>query len=340
MKKIISLFLIFVLLFCAALPAFAAAESPAASVPAESEDNGLFFKTVINNIRDFFKRFGAFFRELFGNRPIDVPAGPLDTITAPDGSEMHLVWNDEFNSDSLDGTKWTLRAKMNQSDIRNGTDEHNVKVENGELVMRSWKEDNGNFSTNTSVTTDGTMSYKYGYLEMFANVPFVEGCWPSFWMQSKDIHRSVPYMTEIDIFEVYDTRNIVAPNIHKWYSGDEHYQAGGRKWGYKFRKSINLNNEYHLYGFGWTPDEMYFTVDGEIYFRYDLSRDFGDKNDGMQGFNDPVYIIFNNFIFTENSSWKNPPVNEKTEWPITYKIDWIRLYQKDGEGEIFDDTGH
>ena len=85
---------------------------------------------------------------------------------------------------------------------------------------------------------------------------------------------------------------------------------------------------------------MYFTVDGEIYFRYDLSQDFGDKNDGMQGFNDPVYIIFNNFIFTENSSWKNPPVTDKTKWPITYKIDWIRLYQKDGEGEIFDDTGH
>lgn len=340
MKKFISVILAFILIFSVAAPSFAAADSSAASVASETEENGSFFKNIISDIKDFFNRVGDFFRKLFGNKPIDVPAEPPETIAAPDdGSEMRLVWNDEFNTGSLDSSKWNFRAKMNQSDIKNSTDERNVKVENGELVMRSWKEDDGTFSTNTSVTTDGAMSYKYGYLEMYANVPFVKGCWPSFWMQSKDIHRSVPYMTEIDVFEIYDTRNAVTPNIHKWYS-DEHYQAGGRKWSYEFKRKINLNNEYHLYGFGWTPDEMYFTVDGEIYFRYDLSQDFGDRNDGMQGFNDPVYIIFNNFIFTENSSWKNPPVTDKTEWPITYKIDWIRLYQKDGEGEIFDDTGY
>ncbi len=264
-----------------------------------------------------------------------------DTIKAPDNSgEMHLVWHDEFNTDTLDSTKWTLRAKMRQSDIINGNDEHNVKVENGELVMRTWKEDDGTYSTNTSVTTDGTMSFKYGYLEMYANVPFVDGCWPSFWMQSKDIHRTSQYMTEIDMFEIYNTKNTVRTDIHKWYlDTGEHYNIGGTEIFYKFRKSSNLNNEYHRYGFGWTPEKMYFTVDGKIYGSYDLSKDFGDRNDGMQGFHDPVYIIFNNFIFTDNSSWKNPAVNENTEWPITYKIDWIRLYQKDGEGEIFDDTG-
>ncbi len=337
MKKIVSIVLIMTMLFSFAVPVFAADSSV---VTAEAENSDSFFKTVINEIKDFFNRIKAFFRELFGNKPIQVPAEPPETIFAPDdGSEMHLVWNDEFNTESIDRTKWNFRAKMNQGDIKNSTDKRNVTVEDGQLILRTWKEDDGTYSTNTSVTTDGTMSYKYGYLEMYANVPFVEGCWPSFWMQSKDIHRSVPYMTEIDIFEIYDTRNIVAPNIHKWYSGEEHYQAGGRKWGYKFKRSLNLNNEYHLYGFGWTPDAIYFTVDGEIYFRYDLSQDFGDRGDGMQGFHDPVYIIFNNFIFTENSSWKNPPVTDKTEWPITYKIDWIRLYQKDGEGEIFNDTG-
>ncbi len=339
MKKILSLILAFVLLFTAAAPVFADSAYPSPVISAKPEGGESFLESAINGIKALFDRIADFFKKLFGNKPLDVPAEPPAAITAPDGSEMHLVWNDEFNTDSLDSTKWTLRAKMNQGDIKNGKDEHNIAVENGNLVLRTWQEDDGTFSTNTSVTTDGTMSYRYGYLEMYANVPFAEGCWPSFWMQSKDIHRSVPYMTEIDVFEIYNTRNEVTPNIHKWYAGEEHYQAGGRKWSYRFKRSINLNDEYHLYGFGWTPEEMYFTVDGKIYFRYDLSEDFGDRGDGMQGFHDPIFIIFNNFIFTENSSWKNPPVTAKTKWPVTYQIDWIRLYQKEGEGAIFDDTG-
>lgn len=341
MKKIISFCLACFLIFGITTPAFASICPSASIASAEVESNDTFFKTTISKIKDFFNRVEAFFRKLFGNRQIDVPAVPLETITAPNGDEVHLVWNDEFDSDSLDSTKWTLRAKMWQSDIKNSTDEKNITVEDGNLVMRTWKEDDGTYSTNTSVTTDGTMSFKYGYLEIYANVPFVDGCWPSFWMNSKDIHRSVPYMTEIDMFEVYNTKNTIRTDIHKWYTNTgEHYNIGGNQINYSFKRKINLNNEYHLYGFGWTPEEMYFTVDGEIYGRYDLSQDFGDKNDGMDGFHDPMYIIFNNFIFTENSSWQNPTVTDKTEWPITYKIDWIRLYQKDGEGEIFDDTGY
>lgn len=340
MKKIISFILIFLLIFSVAVPAFAVANSQEISLISERKNDASFFKNVKENIKNFFEKVGAFFRKLFGNKPIEVPQEPPEKILAPhDKSEMHLVWNDEFNTDSIDRTKWNFRAKMNQGDIKNTTDERNVTVEDGNLVMRTWKEDDGTFSTNTSVTTDGVMSFKYGYLEIYANVSFVKGCWPSFWMQSKDVHRSVDYLAEIDMFEIYDTKNEVSSDIHKWYSGEEHYHAGGRKWSYKFTRSLNLNNEYHLYGLGWTPDELYFTVDGKIYQRYDLSQDFGERNDGMGGFHDPAYIIFNNFIFTENSSWKNPPVNEKTNWPITYKIDWIRLYQKDGEGEIFDDTG-
>ena len=341
MKKLISVILVLSFLFSAAVPALAAADVSAVSVPSAA-DNNSFFGRIVSKIKTFLDRIEAFIRKLFGNPPIRVPAVPPDTIAAPhDGTEMHLVWNDEFNAASLDSSKWTLRAKMRQSDIVNSTDERNVTVQNGNLVMRTWKEDDGTYSTNTSVTTDGTMSFQYGYLEIFANVPFVEGGWPSFWMSSKDIHRTADYMAEIDMFEVYDTKNTVSSDIHKWYPGtDEHYHAGGRAWSYTFKRSINLNQEYHLYGFGWTPEELYFTVDRKIYFRYDLSQDFGDRGDGMQGFRDPVYIIFNNFIFTENSSWLLPPVTGSTKWPITYKIDWIRLYQKDGEGQVFDDTGY
>ena len=341
LKKWISVILALTLLSLAVAPVLTAAASPAVFASAKAENGDPYFGRIASEIKAFFSRVKAFVLRLLGNPPIDVPAEPPETIASPDdGTEMHLVWNDEFNADALDGAKWTLRAKMHQSDVRNSTDERNVTVENGNLVLRTWKEEDGTYSTNTSVTTDGTMSFQYGYLEIYANVPFVEGGWPSFWMSSKDVHRTASYMAEIDMFEVYDTKNTVSSDIHKWYPGtDEHYHAGGREWSYTFKRSINLNNEYHLYGLGWTSDALYFTVDGKIYKTYDLSQDFGDRGDGMQGFRDPVYIIFNNFIFTENSSWKLPPVTDRTKWPITYKIDWVRLYQKENEGRVFDDTG-
>lgn len=277
------------------------------------------------------------------------PKAP-ETILSPDsGEEMRLVWHDEFDdpaslsridtrerTDSLDAVKWNLRAKMNQGDIENGRDDHNVAIEKGNLVMRTWKEGEDQYSTNTSVTTDGVMSYRYGYLEMRANVPFRKGCWPSFWMQSKDTRRTADYMTEIDMFEVFGSPNTIESAVHKWYKYD-HYSLGGGD--FKFETRTDLNKEYHLYGMGWTPEELYFTVDGAIYSRFSLTEDFGIYGDGMGGFQDPIYIIFNNFIFTDGSSWKQPTVTEVTVWPVTYKIDWIRLYQKPGEGEVYSDLG-
>ena len=184
MKKLISVILTLTLLSLVAVPVFAAADSPVISSSAAGNDDS-FFSRIVREIKDFFSRAEAFFRRLLGNPPVDVPKEPPETIPAPDdGTEMHLTWNDEFNADALDSTKWTLRAKMHQSDVLNSTDERNVTVENGNLVMRTWKEPDGTYSTNTSVTTDGTMSFRYGYLEIYANVPFVKGGWPSFWMSS------------------------------------------------------------------------------------------------------------------------------------------------------------
>ena len=260
--------------------------------------------------------------------------------------DMVLVWNDEFDGDTLDDTLWALKAKMSQGDIKNGTDDHNVTVTDGKLLMRSWREDDPEvpYSTNTSVTTDGTMSFRYGYLEIYANVPFMQGAWPSFWTQSKDIHRSVDYMTEVDIFEIFGKNNGVSAQLHKWnFTTGQHCQLdyGRKDYYYDSETVASLNKEYHRYGFGWTPTEMYFTVDGEIFFSHDITENgnFGDFG-SMQGFQDPLFVIFNNFLFTDGSDWKpsGALVRDDTEFPIEYSIEWIRLYQKPGEGDIFYDA--
>ena len=60
------------------------------------------------------------------------------------------------------------------------------------------------------------------------------------------------------------------------------------------------------------------------------------KYKGMDGFHTPGYIIFNNFLFTPEASWipDGAMVDDNMEYPVTYTIDYIRLYQGDN-GEMY-----
>lgn len=269
--------------------------------------------------------------------------------------EMTLVWNDEFDYDGgdlYDRDKWLQNAQMGASDMYNSETERNVKTEDGNLVLRSWKEEDTSisdgkpYSTNTSMTTCDSCNFCYGYLEMRAKVPFGKGCWPSFWMVQRDDMRNegVDWMAEIDIFEVFGTRNRVVPNIHKWYDatadgGYYHVQLDDRrKKAYVFKDFTNLSDEYHTYGFYWDEEKMVFSVDGEDYCTMDITPETGDfgKYKGMDGFHTPGYIIFNNFLFTPEASWipDGAMVDDNMKYPVTYTIDYIRLYQGDN-GEIY-----
>ena len=256
-----------------------------------------------------------------------------------------LVWSDEFDGTTLDSGKWTLGrdmggnadlelAKLERPDV--------ISVNEGELRLNAVKNKDGSkhpYTTCYSVTTFDKMHFQYGYLEMRARVPYGQGSWPSFWMKAAPGKISPPrfkdYMVEVDIFEVFSNTNTAVPNLHKWYGGKKHTQSGHPST-YAFADASNLRDEYHTYGFEWTPKEMAMFVDGEKYCVYDLSIDF-DKGGSMQGFHDPLYIIFNNHIFTEKSRWKpkGSLVDKRSHFPMQYWIDWIRLYQKPGLGAIY-----
>ena len=285
------------------------------------------------------------FREILAGRGLNGESftGEYDGGVPLTREEMVLVWNEEFDGETLDLTKWALKAKMNVGDIYNGSDERNVTVTDGNLLMRSWKEEDMPgyvYSTNTSVTTDGTLSFKYGYLEMSAIVPYEKGAWPSFWLLGSDLHRTSEYRAEVDILEVFGSINTGYSVLHKArlepafvnFMSDR-YAEDDRRFKFAPAEVRDLKTAYHRYGFGWTPTEMYFTLDGEVYFTHDITEagNFGEGD--MSCFHDPMYVIFNNFIYSPSYPGPTMP-SEKTDFPIEYCIDWVRLYQVPGEGEV------
>lgn len=277
--------------------------------------------------------------------------GIPQTIKSPlDGSEMRLTWNDEFDGDRINGKTWQLYDRMwAKNRVITTTDPRNFALENGEAVMRAYRED-GHYTSHKSLTTFDRMSFRYGYLEINAIVPFSRGAFPAFWLQSAWQHRSVDYMTEVDVFEVYKA-GYVESTLHKWYlkdpvTGPHTRHDWNTPLSYTFPEDHweSLSHEYHRWGFLWIPEKIAITLDGNIIATYDITDagDFqeglrtGDDLTGMGGFQDPMIINFTNWVGSgfRDKSWV---VGEDTELPLTFRVDWIRLYQTPGMGELFDD---
>lgn len=277
--------------------------------------------------------------------------GIPQTIKSPlDGSEMRLTWNDEFDGDRINGKTWQLYDRMwAKNRVITTTDPRNFALENGEAVMRTYRED-GHYTSHKSLTTFDRMSFRYGYLEINAIVPFSRGAFPAFWLQSAWQHRSVDYMTEVDVFEVYKA-GYVESTLHKWYlkdpvTGPHTRHDWNTPLSYTFPEDHweSLSHEYHRWGFLWIPEKIAIALDGNIIATYDITDagDFqeglrtGDDLTGMGGFQDPMIINFTNWVGSgfRDKSWV---VGEDTELPLTFRVDWIRLYQTPGMGDLFDD---
>ncbi len=175
------------------------------------------------------------------------------------------------------------------------------------------------------------------------------------------------YFTEIDAFEVFNDKYHVISNLHKWYYEQGKDEAGNPIYRYHNGKGEPIKHEaldgivpngkgilgsrgyyftdeeepnaYHTYGFLWTPDEMSFSVDGKFYYTYDMHKDFGAAQSGIAGIDEqPLYVIFNNMLYPEswgNGGYIKPGEEGNALFPLLYEIDYCRLYQLEGEGELY-----
>ena len=265
--------------------------------------------------------------------------GDATTAQRPDG--RRVVWHDEFDGSALDKTKWQVWGTMSSTDNVYTNDERTMQVSNGLLRLRvlpSGRPDKVAMLPRGLVTRD-RMSFRYGYLEMRARIPFRHGSWPSFWLQSHPKSAKADWMSEIDVLESFASTNAVVSNLHKWRGKDHVMLPGGEgslKRAYIFADAAHLNDEFHVYAMEWTPEAISFFVDGTRYMTVpiDEAHDFAPKPlSGMAGFHDPHYVIFNNEIFTPGHGWcpEDKRLLPSDPLPIDYEIDWVRLWQKEGE---------
>lgn len=218
-----------------------------------------------------------------------------------------LVWNDEFDGESIDTGKWNFRA---EGTVRYfATVSRNTISLNGEgqLYILVTKDENGNYFVG-QLGTQGKYETCFGYFECRARMNRSIGPHVAFWLQSSDIAKTGnPQIngTEIDIFEYHrKTPDFVHHNLHWDGYGTDHKTTGIQiPW-------PGIGEGFHTFGLEWNKNEYVFYVDGKETWRTTTAVSHREE-----------YLI----LSTELTGFGGNP-SEGT-FPDTVIFDYVRVYK-------------
>ena len=247
-----------------------------------------------------------------------------------------MIWNDEFDGDTLDTSKWSCQTGNGYYGWGNYEKEYyteeNVTVSDGSLKITAKKESKGGCSYTSgrirTVTDNGEKLFtaKYGKFEARIKLPEGQGLWPAFWMMPADsVYGSWPLSGEIDIMEARGrVLDQVSGTIHYGESGSNHRSSSGK---YTFDEENDITG-YHVYGVEWNENTIIWYVDGVEYYRtsnwYTMTDD-GEISNYPAPFDQEFYLILNLAV---GGNYDNYLVPEDSALPAQMEVDYVRVYQK------------
>jgi beta-glucanase (GH16 family) len=220
-----------------------------------------------------------------------------------------LVWNDEFNGNSLDMTKWSHhwlgKRKLGY------TTEDSIKVDNGTLKIIIHKE--GDKYCSGMIDTHNKFETEYGYFEIRAKLPKIKGPQSAFWLLSqnygKDIGRPDISGMEIDIMEYVKT----TPGQVHFTTHWDGYSFNHKKNEFTLKYPSIEDGLWHTFGLLWTPDRYDFYVDGKL--MHTKSNPISHTNE---------YVL----LSAEVGPWGGGNDMSNERLPDQFEVDYVRVYQK------------
>lgn len=236
-----------------------------------------------------------------------------------------LVFSDEFQSNELDGLKWTTQYRWGSTWIINSEKQFYVdQLSNpwfgykpftldGEYLYISATQTPDYLRNNAvgqpylsgAMTTYNKFSMKYGYVEMRAKLPRGRGLWSAFWLLHQHDNDRRP---EIDVVEYIGHQESLVYQTYHWMDGWAHKRTPSYEaWG------PDYSQDFHTYAVKWEPGKITWYIDGER------------KNevvDGNVSWED-MYLLVNLAV---GGWWPGDP-DGSTQFPATMVVDYIRAYQ-------------
>ena len=229
-----------------------------------------------------------------------------------DKSGWKLIWHDEFEQGILDWKKWNTEnwpAEKN-NELQYYRPE-NVVINEGHLILISKEEAYKERAyTSGAVHTKGKFSFLYGKAEIKAKLPAGQGIFPAFWLlPNRDNH----WLPEIDVMEVIGSKPEEVWMVSHWLKKDGRLASDA---GF-FKAETSLTDNYHVYSVEWTPDQITWLIDGQV--RFQSSKHIPKEE---------MRLYLNTAI---GGNWPGSP-DSTTSFPQSFKIDYVRVYQKEGGG--------
>ena len=190
--------------------------------------------------------------------------GLLPVARANPPAGYYEVWGDEFNSSTLDTTKWSYWLPGARRDAVNVTNA--VSLNGTNLVITTYTSNSVHYTAMLANNT--TFLSRNGYWETSAKWGDTNGMWSALWMQSPTmgtyLYDPAVSGSEIDIVEHRSTDggsngDIISQaenNIHWNGYGSSAASAGSGLIG------SGLGSGFHTYGFLWTPSGYTIYIDG------------------------------------------------------------------------------
>ncbi|HTB72772.1 MAG TPA: glycoside hydrolase family 16 protein [Polyangiaceae bacterium] len=259
-------------------------------------------------------------------------AGLADSAVASDLPGWKLTWSDEFNGpdgSAVDPTKWKHDVGgtgWGNNELEYYTDGmQNAVVQGGNLVVTATTEDASQYKcsygtckyTSARLLTQGLFSQQYGRFEARAQMPTGKGLWPAIWALGDNISTvSWPACGEIDFMETIGTD--IQTN-HGSLHMPSNYGPSGT---YKLPNGASYADDFHVFAFEWEPGTIRFYVDDMLYETQTSKVPSGDTWE----FEHPFFLLINVAV---GGQWPGSP-DSTTTFPQTLKVDYVRVYQKDG----------
>lgn len=273
--------------------------------------------------------------------------------------DWKLVWADDFDQPHIDPSRWTFDVDCwgggNNERQCYTANRNNAAVIDGKLVIsaqrqrwtgpalpleqRSSAVDPAAAVTRTytsaRLTTRGKAAWRYGRIEVRADLPQGQGTWPAIWMMPE--HASYgPWAAsgEIDILEAVNLGvpcAACADGREDTILGTIHF--GGTWPGNKHQGSEIHAPEvlagFHTYAIEWDQDRIVWQIDGRTFAIRQASEWWtaGSKRPGAP-FDQPFHLILNLAIGGGLAETRGLRGVSGKDFPKTLAIDWVRVWQK------------
>jgi len=272
---------------------------------------------------------------LFGCLPsMGLPNG-LGPLTPVEGCGVGRIddywvctWADEFDGDTLNSAHWNVEIDGNgggNQELQYYRQE-NIAVQDGKLIITAKRENFSNrLYTSGRINSKYKVEMKYGRVSFRAKMPGGLGTWGAVWMlPTFNVYGGWPNSGEIDLLEYVG----YSPNV---VYGATHTQRFNHLLGnnpVSNRTIANAETEFHDFDMIWSPGLIRLLVNGNQFAQFQYTPQFNSAFPYEQvfPFDQDFHFIINLAV---GGSWGGVQGVEPLDFPTTFEIDYIRMYQYD-----------